>query len=331
MEPTRWEQAQSLFHQAVELPPPKWRAFLDSVCGGDGALMAEVLAMLKADGGRPSLLDDGISSIAHQFIGLSDEAIPVREIGPYRRIDILGEGGMGVVWRAERQDTGATVAIKLLLGAGFSPARRERFTREIKTLAKLKHPYIGRLYDAGALDDGTPWFVMEYVEGERLVDYCQKRQQPVEERLRLFRKVCEAVQYAHSQEIIHRDLKPSNILVEKDGTPRLLDFGIARELQGLDDPSEQTQAGLRFHSPYYAAPEWVRDGTVGFFTDVYSLGVILYELLAGKLPLTGSGRAEEKERGSSDAPEKPSLAAPGNASLGKTPPSKRGPTLTCFA
>jgi serine/threonine-protein kinase len=325
MEPTRWEQAQSLFHQAVELPASERQAFLESASGRDAGLIAEVLAMLEADGAS-SLLDVGVSGIAGQFIASSADAVPARQIGPYRLIEILGEGGMGVVWRAQREDTGAIVAIKLLLGAGFSPARRERFTREIKTLAKLTHPYIARLYDAGALDDGTPWFAMEYVEGERLTEYCQKRELPVEERLRIFLKICEAIQYAHSQVVIHRDVKPSNMLVEKDGTPRILDFGIARELQGTDDHVEHTRQGPRFYSPVYAAPEWIRDGAVGFFTDVYSLGVILYELLAGKLPVDRTNGAQE-ERGLQDTLEKPSIAARDNTSLGKTTSRQSWPDL----
>jgi eukaryotic-like serine/threonine-protein kinase len=327
MESTRWEQAQSLFHQALELPGAARQAFLDSACGGDAGLMAEVRAMLEADGG-PSLLDDGLSSMAQQFLAVPAPEIAAREIGPYKLIRVLGEGGMGVVWLAQREDTGAIVAVKLLLGAGFSPARRERFTREIKTLAKLRHPYIARLYDAGALPDGTPWFVMEHIEGERLVDYCRTHKLSIDERLHLFQKICEAVQYAHSQEIIHRDLKPSNILVEKDGTPRLLDFGIARELQVGDDTSDHTRPGLRFHSPYYAAPEWLRDGAVGFYTDVYSLGMILYELLAGKLPIDLAKSAEENELNLSKAPpEKPSLAARADDALGKDANKQAWPDL----
>jgi tetratricopeptide (TPR) repeat protein len=212
---------------------------------------------------------------------------------------------MGVVCLAEREDTGAPVAIKFLLHAGMSAPRREGFSREIKTLAKLKHPYIARLYDAGTLADGTPWFVMEYVEGIRLTDFCRQKDLSIVDRLRLFRAVCEAVQHAYRQGIIHRDLKPSNILVEKDGTPRLLDFGIARQLQNADE-TERSTSGLRFGSVEYAAPEWIRDGLVGAYTDVYSLGVILFEMLAGRLPQV----ADEHP------PEKPSSASSGKAAWG---------------
>jgi serine/threonine protein kinase/Tfp pilus assembly protein PilF len=309
VESTHWEQLQSLFHRAVELPEIERERFLKCACDGESALEAELLAMLQSDGRGtiPSLLEQGLPGIAGQFVGLPEEAVLVREIGPYRLLRVLGEGGMGVVWLAKRQDTDALVAIKFLPNANLSPARRERFAREIKTLAKLRHPYIARLYDAGTLADSTPWFVMEYVEGERLTDYVRERSHTADEILQLFRKVCEAVRYAHSQEIIHRDLKPSNIMVEKDGAPRLLDFGIARELQGLDDPSERTRPGLRFVSPDYAAPEWVREGTVGFFTDVYSLGVVLYESLTGKLPFDRAKRTIEEDGRQIDLnPQKPS-------------------------
>ncbi len=289
MDGARWERVQSLFHAAVERPETEWRTFLDEVCAGDEGLRTDVFTMLEADRRSASLLDRGLPEIAYQMIGASNETAPSSEFGPYRLVRMLGEGGMGVVWLAEREDAGNLVAIKFLPNAGLSPARRDRFAREIKTLARLKHPYIARLYDAGTLTEGTPWFVMEYVDGLRLTEYCDRQELTVDERLRLFRRVCEAVQYAHGQEIIHRDLKPSNILVEKDGTPRLLDFGIAREFHGLDDAGEKTRPGLRFVSPGYAATEWILDGTVGLYTDVYSLGVILAEILPAA---SKSGRSD---------------------------------------
>jgi serine/threonine-protein kinase len=295
MDTVSWERIQELFHEASGRPESERQAFLEAACGGDSEIMSELLTMLEADSRTASLLDGGLPAIASRVMASPP---PIGEFGPYRLKRILGEGGMGVVWLAEREDAGNLVAIKFLPHAGLSPARRERFAREIKTLAKLKHPYIARLYDAGTLTDGTPWFVMEYVEGVHFTEYCRVRQRGVDELLRLFRSVCEAVQYAHGQEIIHRDLKPSNILVEADGTLRLLDFGIARELQNRDEPAEQTRPGLRFLSQDYAAPEWVHHGTVGFTTDVYSLGVILYETLAGRLPLKRD-----------DGTERPSIAS----------------------
>ncbi|MGD0986442.1 MAG: protein kinase [Candidatus Sulfotelmatobacter sp.] len=288
MDSERWEKIQTIFHQAVELPESERSSFLEAACGDDDSLAEEVKAMLRTDSQDSSLLDRGLHEVADRVFGSPTTAITQQEFGAYRLLRVLGEGGMGVVWLAQRQDAGNLVAIKFLPHAGLSPARRERFTHEIRTLGKLNHPFIARLYDAGTLSDGTPWFVMEYVEGIRFVDYCRQKPLSIEDRLRLFRSVCEAVQYAHGQEIIHRDLKPSNILVDESGAPRLLDFGIARELHSLQSPSEQTQPGLRFMSPDYAAPEWIRDGDVGFYTDVYSLGVVLYEILAGRLPFEQS-------------------------------------------
>ncbi len=311
MDSARWEQIQSIFHDVVTRPESDWVSMVESACGAEEALKAEVLAMLKADGNKASLLDCGLSEIACQMIDTPFDPIFSREFGSYRLIKILGEGGMGVVWLAERTDAGNPVAIKFLPHAELSPARRERFAQEIRTLAKLKHPFIARLYDAGTLDEGTPWFVMEYVEGVSLAEYCREQTPSVDDRLRLFRSICEAVQYAHSQEIIHRDLKPSNIMVQGDGTPRLLDFGIARELQNLDESAEQTRPGLRFLSPDYAAPEWARDGTVGTYTDVYSLGVILYEMLTGQLPFARPEQLpDEVERSRARSnPERPSVTA----------------------
>jgi serine/threonine-protein kinase len=306
MDTARWERIQGLFHEAAGMPESERAGFLEKACAADPGLMAEVMAMLRADGRGASLLDRGLPDVAHQMLKASQESFTFGGLGPYRLQRILGEGGMGVVWLAQREDAGNLVAIKFLPHAGLSPARRDRFAREIKTLAKLKHPFIARLYDAGSLADGTPWFAMEYVEGARFTEYCRERALSVEERLRLFRMVCEAVHYAHGQEIIHRDLKPSNILVESDGNPRLLDFGIARELHGLEETGEQTRPGLRFLSPDYAAPEWIREGRVGFYTDVYSLGVILYETLTGGLPPRSEGD-----------PVKPSAAAHLGSALGK--------------
>jgi serine/threonine-protein kinase len=309
MDSARWEQIVAIFNDVAERPESERQAFLDAACGDDAELMAAVRTMLRADSRGTPLLDRGLPEIAYRMVGAPVETLPFQEVGPYRLIRILGQGGMGVVGLAEREDTGRPVAIKFLLHAGMAPARRERFAREIKTLAKLKHPFIARLYDAGTLADGTPWFVMEYVDGKPFTEYCRQQERPAEQQLRLFRSVCEAVQYAHGQAVIHRDLKPSNILVERDGTPRLLDFGIARELNDPNEPGDGS--GVRFYSEGYAAPEWKRDGIVGAYTDVYSLGVILYEMLTGRRPF-------ERTKGTPEAgenlvigrsPEKPSAMA----------------------
>jgi serine/threonine protein kinase/tetratricopeptide (TPR) repeat protein len=307
MDSGRFERIQSLFHEALELPADERRAFLAACCGGDADLVSAVTAMLDADGEGAPLIDEGIARLAHGLLG----ADTPRAIGPYRLGRVLGEGGMGVVYLAERADLDSVAAIKILRDAWMSPARRGRFAAEQRTLAQLNHPAIARLYDAGALADGTPWIAMEFVEGVTLTAYCQARAASVAERLRLFRAVCDGVQHAHRHLVVHRDLKPSNILVTDDGRVKLLDFGIAKQLDSLDLPVDQTRTGLRMMTPAYAAPEQLRGGQVGTHTDVYALGMILYELLAGRLPFDFSNRtATEAERLIVEQePLKPSAAA----------------------
>jgi serine/threonine-protein kinase len=311
MDSTRWHRIQTLFHEAADLPEHQRHTFLKDSCHDDD-LVADVLAMLEEDSRGASLLDRGVASLAHRIVGNGTApSFAPQDFGPYHIGNVLGEGGMGVVYLAGRDDLGSLVAIKILRDAWLSPARRERFLSEQRTLAQLNHPSIARLYDADTLADGTPWFVMEYVDGLPLTEYCWRRQSSIRERLQSFRSVCEAVQHAHQHAIIHRDLKPSNILVKSDGTVKLLDFGIAKQLPGVDKPVDRTLTGLRLMTPAYAAPEQVRDGPVGIYTDVYSLGVILYELLAGRLPFDLSDRtpAEAVAMIAERHPEKPSAAA----------------------
>lgn len=311
MDSARWHKIQSLFHDAADLPEAQQRTFLDTACGNDRELVVEVLAMLHQDASGRSVLDRNISDIAHETLTKSvPESLILKEFGPYRILKLLGEGGMGVVYLAERDDLGTQVAVKILRDAWISPARRERFASEQRTLAQLNHPLIARLYDADTLDDGTPWFVMEYVDGVPLTQYCREHNCSVEQRLQLFRSVCEAVQHAHANAVIHRDLKPSNILVKSDGSVRLLDFGIAKQLESLDLQVDQTMTGLRLMTPAYASPEQIRGDRVGISTDVYSLGVILYELLTGQLPfdLSGLTPAEAATIITDHEPGKPSAA-----------------------
>jgi serine/threonine protein kinase/tetratricopeptide (TPR) repeat protein len=322
MDRERWERIQSVFHKAVDRPESDRAAVLKAACGGDESLMADVAALLQEDDRCASVLDRDLTGIAHQVLDSPVKSLPLDEFGPYRIKGVLGEGGMGVVYLAEREDLGSLVAIKILRDAWLSPARLARFESEQRTLANLNHPSIARLYDADCLTNGTPWFVMEFVEGSPLTDYCRARECPIEERLRLFRSVCEAVQYAHSQAIIHRDLKPSNILVKKDGTVKLLDFGIAKQLESLDEAGDSTRTALRFMTPAYAAPEQLQGGRAGTRSDVYSLGVVLYELLAGRLPFDLSKKTpgETELAIMHGEPEKPSAVAAkhhGNLRAGK--------------
>ncbi len=312
MDSSRWQRIQSLFHAAADLPSGEQRDFLKAACGEDEGLVADVLGLLQEDARDTSLLDRDLAQVAHQILEADAPAsFPFEELGPYRVRGVLGEGGMGVVYLAERQDLGRLVALKLLRDAWLSPARRERFAAEQRTLAQLNHPSIARLYDADSLSDGTPFFVMEYVEGLPLTDYCAQHQCSIERRLQLFRLACEAVEYAHSHAVIHRDLKPSNIFVKPDGSIRLLDFGIAKQVESLDLPAQQTMTGLRLMTPAYASPEQIRGQRLGVQTDVYSLGVVLYELLAGQLPfdLTGLASSEAETILVEHEPAKPSTIA----------------------
>ena len=285
MDAERWERIQALFHRAADLPASEQQALLAAECGDDPGLATEVSALLREDASGSTLLDAGLAQLADRVLGdPPSPVLPRQEFGRYRIVSMLGEGGMGVVYLAERTDLGGLVAIKILRDAWLSPARRDRFANEQRTLAQLNHPSIARLYDADTLGDGTPWFVMEYVEGVPLTTYGVSQRLPVADRVRLFRAVCEAVQYAHRHLVIHRDLKPSNILVRTDGTVVLLDFGISKQIDSLEVPVDKTHTAMRFMTLAYAAPEQMRGGQSGVHTDVYSLGVVLYELLTERLP-----------------------------------------------
>lgn len=247
--------------------------------------------MLREDRAT-NLLDRDIAETALEILQDPGD-LPDREarrFGPYRLLRVVGEGGMGIVYQARRDDLDSVAAIKILRDAWLSPIRQERFAAEQRTLAQLTHDSIARLYDVGTLDDGTPWIAMEYVEGVQLTTWCQERSASIEDRLRLFRAVCDAVQHAHQHLVIHRDLKPSNILVTANGDIKLLDFGIAKQLSSLDPDDDQTRTALRLLTPAYAAPEQVRGDRIGVATDVYALGVVLYELIAGQLPFDLSNR-----------------------------------------
>jgi eukaryotic-like serine/threonine-protein kinase len=310
MDSNRWDRIQSVFHGAADLPKLQQRAFLVSACADDESLIADIQALLDEDAKDSSLLNRNMADIASEV--LDDPAshrFPFKEFGPYRIVRVLGEGGMGVVFLAERRDLHSQVAIKILRDAWVSPARRERFSSEQRTLAQLNHPSIARLYDADTLPDGTPLFVMEYVEGCSIVDYCKKLNCSLDDRLNLFRSVCEAVEYAHSQAVIHRDLKPSNILVKSAGTVRLLDFGIAKQLEDVNVAADATRTTFRFLTPAYASPEQIRGDRVGIQSDVYSLGVILYELLCDQLPFDLSSKTPTEAQATilESEPVKPSL------------------------
>ncbi len=269
--------------------------------------------MLAADERASELLDGGVERLAERV--MAEPVAPAeayQEVGQYRIQRVLGEGGMGTVFLGVRADLGSVAAIKVLRDAWISPARRERFSLEQRTLALLDHPNIARLLDADTLPDGTPFFVMEYVDGEPLDErYCDTHERTIPQRLRLFRSVCEAVQFAHQHAVIHRDLKPSNILVTPEGTVKLLDFGIAKHLDTLDAEGDMTRTGLRLMTPAYASPEQLRGERAALHTDVYSLGVLLYLLLTGRLPFDVSSQThlEAAALQAERDPVRPSLVA----------------------
>ena len=254
-----------------------------------------------------------------------------RRIGPYRILRELGQGGMGVVYLAARADEQfrKRVALKVIRSGAASEEVVRHFKRERQILAGLDHPNIAKLLDGGTTDDGLPYFVMEHIEGEPLLAYCDSRKLPVAERLKLFQAICSAVQYAHRNLVVHRDLKPGNILVAEDGSPRLLDFGIAK-LLNPELAGEAPTATALVMTPAYASPEQASGGRVTTATDVYSLGVVLYELLTGHLPyrLLSRQPLEILKAISEQEPEKPSTAVgrtedvtapPGGVALHVTP------------
>lgn len=320
-EARRWAKIQEIFHGAVELDGEGRAAFLVEKCGGDASLRMEVESLLAQDTGAAAFLEQGLPPVANAiFDGTRPSGEPSVEgpflqsffnaFGPYRFQRELGRGGMGVVYLAEREGLGGLVAIKVLRDAWVSPARRERFANEQRTLAQLNHDSIARLFDANTLPDGTPWFAMEYVEGVPLTTWCKVQAPTLRDRLLKFREICQAVQYAHGQAVIHRDLKPSNIFVASSGTIKLLDFGIAKQLESIENPADATQTAARLLTPAYAAPEQIRGENVGVQVDVYALGVVLYELLTGRLPFDVAAHAPgnwEKELLESE-PDPPSAA-----------------------
>src|SRR5262249_14805066 len=254
------------------------------------ALAGDVLTMLEHDAAGRSLLDHNVAVVADRMLGdQRSDSLPTQTFGPYRVTRLLGEGGMAVVYLGVRDDLGRVAAIQIRPDAWISPMRRERFAVEQRTLAQLNHPAIARLYDADTLPSGTPWLAMEYVEGVPLTQYCRARGASAADRLRAFRSVCEGVEYAHRHMVVHRDLKPSNILVTVDGQVKLLDFGISRQIDPTDGAADPTLAALRLLTPAYASPEQIRGDATTVQTDVYALGIILYELLAGRTPFDVSG------------------------------------------
>jgi eukaryotic-like serine/threonine-protein kinase len=314
MTPEQWQQVKALFHEATELAPEARAAFIEQSCHGDAELAGELRLLLESH-------DEAQNFIEQPAVSPVSDILPPGEIDPwkdktigqYRVLSEIGRGGMGLVLLAVRADDQfrQNVAIKVLRRGMDTDDILRRFRNERQILASLNHPNIANLYDGGTTPDGLPYFVMEHVEGLRLLQYVDEHDLSVNERLELFRKICTAVQHAHQNLIIHRDLKPNNILVTHGGEVKLLDFGVAKLVNPeLAGGMTETQANLRVMTPEYASPEQVLGQHVTTATDIYSLGVILYELLTGVRPyeLKDTSPAELSRAICHSEPSKPSDA-----------------------
>lgn len=333
MNSDRWQQVKELLAQSLEVEKSRRITFLDQACAGDSSLRSELESLLAAGTGSDLLNDRAaLPDFAGEVTKTARSQVN-RRIGSYQIVEQIGTGGMGEVYRAFRADDvyRKQVAIKVVRAGFDSTFVVDRFKHERQVLATLDHPNIGRLIDGGTTDDDLPYFVMELIEGQPITDYCDNHSLNVDDRLQLFLQVCGAVQYAHQHLIVHRDLKPSNILVTSECIPKLLDFGIAKILNptAIECP-EPTLSMFRLFTPGYASPEQVKGETITTACDVYSLGVLLYELLTGCKPYrtTGLPPHEVAKAVCEFDPERPSSAVlqkgtdhaeenkPGSASLG---------------
>ncbi|MBK7876611.1 MAG: serine/threonine protein kinase [Planctomycetes bacterium] len=311
MDPERWRRLQELFHRAVDLGERERAAFVAAECAGDAELRAELDQLLASD---PDA-DDAFRHVADRARPAPRDPRLGRRLGVYELVDRIAEGGMGVVYRARRVDGlfEHDVAIKLIRAECATEWMLRRFEFERRTLAALQHPCIARLYDGGTTDDGCPYFVMEFVQGERIDRHCERARLLLDARLRLFVQVARAVQVAHQSLVVHCDLKPANILIDERGTPRLLDFGIARLSEDAPaeakSPSSNTIA--RVLTPEYASPEQLAGAAVTTAFDVYALGVLLYELATGRRPFESDSRspAEWERIVREEEPVRPSTRA----------------------
>ena len=311
----RWERLNEVFHAAVGLRATERDAYLASACDGDQPLRAEVERLVEAHERVGHFIDT--PALEHAGGGRradgDDESVAAgRRFGAYRVVRELGRGGMGVVFLAERSDGqfDQRVAIKLIKRGMDTEVVLRRFRAERQILASLQHPNIARLLDGGTTDDGLPYFVMEYIDGQPVDRYASERRLTIDERLRLFLEVCAAVAYAHQQLVVHRDIKPLNILVTADGKPKLLDFGIAKVLHDEAGEEPGTVTGYRLLTPEYASPEQAEGRRATTASDVYALGVVLYELLTGRSPYRLRSRTPHEilESVRTTEPERPSAA-----------------------
>lgn len=300
----RWHRVSELFDRVADLDASERERLLSAECAGDPTLRAEVERLLLADE-RTCPVDHDIAAQASTLLLEGDPHEHEGErFGPYRIVKLLGQGGMGRVYLAEREgeDFAQTVALKVVGGYGSFDAAtaRRRFLEERRILARLQHPHIARLLDGGVGPEAQPWFAMEYVDGAPLTEWCDARKFGIRERLALFAKVCDAVDHAHRFLIVHRDLKPGNVLVDTVGEPKVLDFGIAKL---LDEGAAERTGSTILMTPDYAAPEQIRGGQISTATDVYALGAVLFEVLTGRKPFCDALASREPPQASRVATE----------------------------
>ena len=281
----RQQRVGEVFDKVIELATDAREAFLGDACAGDDELRASVQALLDGHERASEFLDPPLPAAAMTLLSdFTDDALVGCKVGPYKLIEVIASGGMGTVFRAKHVDgeKSEIVAVKLIRPGMDSHDIIRRFIVERETLAKLVHPSIARMLDGGISDDGRPYLVMEYVEGMPITDYCDEQKLSIRDRLQIVRKVCAAVQYAHQNLVVHRDIKPSNILVTSDGIPKLLDFGIAKlTSESATETTFRTITSTRYVTPQYASPEVIRGEPASTSMDVYSMGLVLYELLTG--------------------------------------------------
>ena len=307
-----WKKVKEIFYAALELSDGEREEFIKNACGADENLLKEVETLFEAHDEAERFIEKPALAPMTNLIEDSAEFSRVGQIiGAYKIEREIGRGGMGAVYLASRADKEfeKKVAVKLIKRGYDTEEIIKRFRYERQILATLEHAFITRLIDGGATDDGLPFLVMDYVEGLPLNQYSDENELSINARLRLFLQICSAVQYAHRNLIIHRDLKPSNIFVTGDGTPRLMDFGIAKLTASNGGQTlEKTLTAFQAMTPEYASPEQVNGEVVTTASDIYSLGVVLYELLTGHRPFTFKTKtADEISRVITDAiPTKPS-------------------------
>jgi serine/threonine protein kinase len=328
MRPELWARIEEIVQSAIDCPSENRPALIDAACGDDAELRRDVesLMALNEDGAFTSSpgFADAVKILEQRNAKLNED----RRIGAYRILREIGRGGMGTVYLAARDDDAfhKLVAIKIIRRGLDSDDIIRRFHGERRILAMLDHPNIARLLDGGSTDDGLPYFVMEYIEGEPIDVYCDSRNLTVTERLKLFQGVCAAVRYAHQNLVVHRDIKPGNVLVTKEGVPRLLDFGIAKALAAGTAAGLATQTAFRPLTPEYASPEQIRGEPITTASDVYSLGVLLYLLLTGHSPYGRMSSPAEIERAICEKePERPSFRVMRGAAGPKQRPARIGP------